>query len=113
MKASYSAFISSTHCSYMKYVRASNHTHALLAKFFSGAKCLHGKLFNSPGRDPTSQNSPRRVTRLRHINTSPGNAYFFIEGELPGKACNSVNRVTRFHINRPLVGPSLEFNFIT
>ena len=32
MEPSYSAFISSTHCSYIKYATASKHTHALLAK---------------------------------------------------------------------------------
>ena len=36
MEPSYSAFISSTHCSYMKYAAASKHTHALLAKVSPG-----------------------------------------------------------------------------
>ena len=36
MEPSYSAFISSTHCSYIKYAAASKHTHALLAKVSPG-----------------------------------------------------------------------------
>ena len=70
----------------------------------SRAKCLHGKIFNSPGRDPTSlyRELAKPSYRLRHINTAPGNVHLFIEGELPGKASTSVKRVTRLHINRPL-----------
>ena len=79
----------------------------LLACRVSRAKRLHGKIFISPGRDPASFHRELAkgefLTRLRHVNISPGNLKFSIEGELPGKASNSINRVTRLHINRPLV----------
>ena len=78
MKPSYSPFISLHEVPYSKY------THACTVGKSPKAKCLHGKIFAS-----------------NYINTSPGNVYFFIQGELPGKASNSVNRSTQLHINRP------------
>ena len=57
----------------------------------------------------------KRVTRLELViyGMRRDRGELRIEGELPGKASNSVNRVTRPHINRPLrrLRAMIKFNF--
>ena len=94
MEPSYSALICSIHCSYVKYLNLAAKCH-FRPPFSHGKKthaCAVGKsssrLAEFPGQSvymvkysshlgeipPLSTgNSPRRVTRLRHVNISPGN----------------------------------------
>jgi hypothetical protein len=82
------------------------HIHSISGGRVTRAKCLHGKYSSQwPRRDPASfcLDSPRWVTLLHHVNSHPGLLLVSITAGISPLPSNSPCRVTRFHVNRPLV----------
>ena len=85
---------------------AIKHIHSISGGRVTRAKCLHGKYSSGLGEIPplSAGNSPRRVTRLHHVNSHPGILLVSIIARISPLPSNSPSLPgTCLHVNRPLV----------